>query len=654
MIEIPLINLEPYIRTVTTILMHSLWQGTLVGILAAIALSLLKSSSARIRYAVSCCAMATVIVATVVTAVAVWPDRYGPARHVSAPVEKLAGGEGSSDHGATIGVAAPTNDVSSSNRWWEHPSFSRNLFMIWATGVMLFSVCHLIGWRRGRGFVRRGTSPVPPEWQARFEKMYDELRVRRLVSLLSSSLVKVPCVIGWIKPVILVPVSMFTSLDPFEIEMILVHELAHVRRYDILVNILQTAMETLFFFNPVIWWLSRQIRIEREDCCDDTAILKTGNRLRYARALANLEEVRMFQTNFNSALTGSPLGRRIQRIVGATRPRFYSSTLSLSGMLLIASLIIVLFGSLGGSNNSVVQAGNKIEATQTFDPGPGDLRGEWEIESDHDKLHIRFNRGRDSRIVFSFDRNELFDKIGDGQKPFQLIRDAGTFFLDGEFGRNDRDCWGKGEWYFQPDSEFVHFMNEYGLRVDDKEKVLATAIFDVSREYISGLEIYNYLHLDVDKLISARSQGITPEYIEEFRKAGYPDLPYDRLLSMRVQGVSPEDARKFDKLGVGHLTADQLISAKIHGITPEFVKEFREAGFLDLSYNSFVTLRSFNLDVDDFKDCYRHRFMDLSEDNMVWVCGFGITQKDIEEMRELGHTDTDSIIKQICRKKGQE
>ena len=653
MIESQIINLEPYIRTVTTILMHSLWQGILIGLLAAIALSLLRSRNAKIRYAVSCIAMAAIIVAAVVTAISVWPDGYGSARHVSGVTGDLISGRSSSDVGATISIPPPTKDVPSSNRWWQHPPTRRYFFMIWVAGVMLFSVYHLLGWRRARGFVKRGTSPVPSEWQARFEKLRDELRVKKLVTLLRSSLVRVPCVVGWIKPVILVPVSIFTMLDPSEIEMILVHELAHIRRYDILINIAQTAMEALFFFNPAIWWLSRQIRIEREDCCDDTAILRTGNRLRYARALANLEEVRMFQTSFGSALAGTLLKRRIQRIVGATRPRFYSSTLSLSGMLLIASLIVLLFGLLGGSNDSVVQAGKKIEATQTFDPGPGDLRGEWEIESDHDKLHIRFNRGRDSRIVFSFDRNELFDKIGDGQKPFQLVRDAGTFFLDGEFGRNGRDCWGKGEWYFQPDSEFVHFMNEYGLRVDDKEKVLATAIFDVSREYISGLEVYNYLHLDVDKLISARSQGITPEYIEEFRKAGYPDLPYDRLLSMRVQGVSSEDAREFDKLGVGHLTADQLISAKIHDITPEFVEGFRKAGFRDLSYNSFVTLRAFNLDVGDFEDCYRHRFMDLSEDNMVWVCGFGITQKDIEEMRELGYSDIDSIIKMLAEKYGK-
>ncbi|HUV29645.1 MAG TPA: M56 family metallopeptidase [Acidobacteriota bacterium] len=653
MIESQLIDLEPCIRTVATILMHSLWQGILIGILAAVALSLLRSSNAKIRYAVSCSAMAAVIVAAAVTAVSVRPDGYGPARHVSAVTGELASGEGSSDVGATINTPAPTNGVSSSNRWWKHPSISRYIFMIWIAGVMLFSVYHLLGWRRARGFVRRGTSSVPPEWQARFEKLCDEFRVRRLVSFLSSSLVKVPCVVGWMKPVILVPVSMFASLDPSEIEMILVHELAHVRRYDVLVNIVQTAVETLFFFNPAIWWLSRQIRTEREDCCDDTAILRTGNRLRYARALANLEELRMFQTSFGTALTGTPLRRRIRRIVGATKPRFYSSVLSISGMLVVIPIIAVFLGSFGGSNDSAVQASEKIEATQTFDPGPGDLRGEWEIESDHDKLYIRFNRGRDSRIAFSFDRNEFFDKIGDGQQTFQLIRDAGTFFLDGRLGRNGRNCWGEGEWYFQPDSEFVHFMNPYGLRGDDKEKVLATAIFDVSREFISGLEGYSHLSLDVDKLISARSQGITPEYIEEFRKTGYTDLPYDRLLSMRVQGVTPDDAREFERLGVGHLTADQLISARIHGITPKFVEEFRDAGFRDLSYKSFVTLRAFNLDVGDFEDCYRHRFMDVSEDNMVWVCGFDITQKDVEEMKERGYKDIDGIIEMLAKKAGK-
>jgi beta-lactamase regulating signal transducer with metallopeptidase domain len=653
MIESQLIDLEPYIRAVTTVLMHSLWQGTLIAILAFVALSIFRSSSARFRYAVSCCAMLAVVVVTIVTAVAIWPDTTGSAQQTSVVTDQPVSTESSRNVGPSIGASNVNDDVSPTHRWWSDPSVSRYIFVIWVAGVMLFSAYHLLGWRRARGFVRRGTSSVPTEWQARFEKLCDELRVRRLVSLLSSVKVNVPCVVGWIKPVILVPVSMFTSLDPAGIEMILVHELAHVRRYDVLVNIVQTAMETLFFFNPAIWWLSRRIRIEREDCCDDTAVARTGDPLRYARALANLEEVRMFQTSFNSALTGSPLRRRIQRIVGATKPRFYSSVLSISGMALIASLMVVVLGSPGGSNDSAVQASEKIEAMQTFDPEPSDLRGEWEIESDRNELKILVYGRGSSGMCFKLTRDGATHLIDQGGQSFQIVRDAGTTFFEGTLHKRGQRIEGSGEWYFRPDSAYVRFMGPYGLREDDRQKTFSLAIFDVSRKYLAGMENCGLGGLTVDQLMSARIFGISPEIVEEFREAGYPSLSYQELLSMGVQGVSPEDAREFGKLGFEHVTASQLVSARINGLTPGFVREFREAGFHDLSFNSFITLRAFNLDVGDFKNCYRHRFMDLSEDNMVWVCGFGITLKDIKEKKELGYTDIDSIIELICREKGR-
>lgn len=653
MMESQLTGLEPHIRTVTTILIHSLWQGILIGLLAAIVLSLLRSSEARIRYAVSCGAMAAVIVAAAVTAVSVLPDGPGPARHVSGVTGDLISVRSSSDVGSTASTPTPTEDALSSNRWWQHPSIARYIFMIWVAGVMLFSLYHLLGWRRARGFVKRDTSPVPAEWQARFEKLCDEFRMGRLASLLSSSLVKVPCVVGWMKPVILVPVSMFTSLDPSEIEMILVHELAHVRRYDVLINIVQTAMETLFFFNPAIWWLSRQIRIEREDCCDDTAIVRAGSRVRYARALINLEELRMFQTSFGSALSGTPLKRRIQRIVGATKPRLYSSMLSISGMLLIVSFIVVVLGSLGGSHYSMVQARDKVEATQTFNPQPGDLRGEWEVESSRNELKILVYGRRSQGMNFALDRGEVEHLIGQGKSSFQIVRDAGTTFLEGTLEERGRKVEGSGKWYFRPDTAYMHFMDRYGLSQDDRQKTFSLAIFNISRKYLAEMEDLGYRDLKVDQLISAGVFGISPELVEEFREAGYPDLSYDRLLSMQVQGVTVDDAREFERLGVGHLTADQLISARIHGITPEFVEGFRKAGFRELSFNNFATLRAFHIDAGDFEDCYQHRFMDLSEANMVWVCGFGITQKDTEEMRELGYSDIDTIIKKLAEKYGK-
>jgi beta-lactamase regulating signal transducer with metallopeptidase domain len=644
---------EPYMHGVVTILMHSLWQGILIGLFTAIVLSLMRSSTARSRYVVSCCAMLAVIVAAAVTAAAVWPDNHVATGNVSPAIDELIGRARSSDVGATSSPHAFSMDVPTLSRWRQQPSISRNVFVIWLVGVILFSGYHLAGWLRARRLVKQGTSPVPPEWRVRFDKLQKELDLRKLATLLLSSLVRAPCVVGWIKPVILVPASMFTSLSPSEIEMILVHELAHVRRYDVLINLMQSTMETLFFFNPAIWWISRQIRMEREDCCDDTVILRAGSRIRYARALTNLEEATMFRTNIGAAIGGAPLRNRIQRIVGVPRARSYSAMLSLAGMLLPAFFILIVLGPLGTSNDSALQACESTLSAQAFEPKPGDLHGEWETEMDGDQLKILVYGRESSGMSYILTPDDVTGLVGQAQRPVRIVRDAGTLFLDGRLKVHNGKATGSGEWHFRPDTAYMQFMGRYGLGQNDRQKTFSLAIFDISRKYLAEMEERGYRDLNVDQLVSAGVFDISPEFVDELREAGYHDLPYNRLLSMRVQGVTSHDARAFERLGCGHLTADQLISARIHGITPEFVRGFRRAGFRDLSYNSFVTLRAFNIDVREFKNCYRHRFMDLSQDNMVWVCGFHITREDIERMKERGYTDIDTAIKAICREKGK-
>ncbi|UCE24225.1 MAG: M56 family metallopeptidase [Candidatus Zixiibacteriota bacterium] len=653
MIENQLVELEPYFRTVTTILIHSLWQGVLLGAFTALVLSVLRSSSVRIRYIVSCSAMVVVVLAVAATAVSVWPGGNEPASQVSAVAGNVIDGTGGSEAGATAGIPASGKDVSSSKVRRQDSSINRYIFIIWVVGVVLFSIYHLLGWCRARGFVKRGASPAPSEWQARFEKLCRELEIRQLVSLLSSALVKVPCVIGWIKPVVLVPASMFTSLHPSEIEMILVHELAHIRRYDVLVNILQTAMETLFFFNPAIWWLSRRIRIEREDCCDDTAIIKTGDRIGYARALANLEELRMLQTEFGAALNSTPFKRRVERIVGIARPPFFSSMQSLSGLLLVVTLAGVILGSFGGSKYSDAQARMVAEQDMDYHPEPGDLRGEWEVESSGNELKILVYGRKSSGMNFALDRDEVEHLIGQGRTSFEIVRDAGTTYLVGTLKERGWEVEGNGEWYFRPDTTYMKFMRQYGLREDDRQKTFSLAIRDISREYLAGMEERGYHDLKIDQLISAGIFGISPELVDEYRELGYPDLTYQQLLSLQVQAVNPYDAPRFGRLGMGRLTPEQLVSARIQGLTPGYVESFRKAGFNDLTFKNFTTLHAFGLDVGDFEDCYRNRFMDLSEENMVWVCGFGITLGDVERMKERGHTDIDTIIRLLAEEYGR-
>ena len=146
------------------------------------------------------------------------------------------------------------------------------------------------------------------------------LHIARAVTLLESTLVDVPTVIGLLKPVVLLPASALGGLAPQQLEAILAHELAHIRRHDYLVNLLQTLVETVLFYHPAVWWLSRRIRIERENCCDDLAVSLCGDPVAYAHALADLEALRSGPApdhHIAMAATGGSLLQRVRRLLGA-------------------------------------------------------------------------------------------------------------------------------------------------------------------------------------------------------------------------------------------------------------------------------------------------------------------------------------------------
>src|SRR5207245_10148390 len=137
-----------------------------------------------------------------------------------------------------------------------------------------------------------GTRPAPQACIAALHRLAARLRVSRPVRLLQSTLVQVPAVLGWVRPVILLPASALTGLTPLQLEVLLAHELAHVRRYDYLVNLIQSAIEILLFYHPAVRWVSRRVREEREHCCDDLAVAVCGDAHLYARALLMMESLR--------------------------------------------------------------------------------------------------------------------------------------------------------------------------------------------------------------------------------------------------------------------------------------------------------------------------------------------------------------------------
>ncbi len=194
--------------------------------------------------------------------------------------------------------------------------------MVWLTGAVVFWVRLAGGWvvaaRMRSILVRR----APPEaWQEILRKLGGRMgSISSGARLIVSALVQAPAVVGWLRPVVLVPVGAIGGLPAEHLEALLLHELAHIRRHDYLINILQGIAEALLFYHPAVWWVSAQIRAEREPCCDDVVVAVGGDALTYAQALAQLESYRPARLSVGVAASGGRLSDRIARLLGQPRP----------------------------------------------------------------------------------------------------------------------------------------------------------------------------------------------------------------------------------------------------------------------------------------------------------------------------------------------
>jgi HEAT repeat protein len=190
--------------------------------------------------------------------------------------------------------------------------------------------------------VETGVREPAAELRTMLARIARRLGLSRPVRIAESLLVDSPAVIGWLRPVVLVPASLASGLTPLQVEAILAHELAHVRRHDYLVNLAQALVETLLFYHPAVWWISARVREEREHCCDDLAVAVCGDGRVYAAALLSLEEHRA--PRLAAAATGGALLSRIRRLVvpapahAETAPRWIAA---------VAGLALVL--ALGGA-----------------------------------------------------------------------------------------------------------------------------------------------------------------------------------------------------------------------------------------------------------------------------------------------------------------
>jgi beta-lactamase regulating signal transducer with metallopeptidase domain len=332
---ITLLN-QPWTERLGWTLLHFLWQGVLVAALYALARAVTGGRiSARGRYAIACASLLAMTVAPALTYW--WLGNSGQA----------AIGDLTEWSGRQLAPAATYSPVTDP---WQQAM--PGIVMAWFVGAAACSLRLLMGFISAAALRRSRHAPVRTEWQQTLDRLIERMHVSRRVRLLPTNRVDSPSVIGWLRPVILAPVGVLSGLAPEQVEALLAHELAHVRRHDYLVNVLQGIAESLLFYHPAVWWISNQIRAEREHCCDDLAVAASGDVLVYARALAELESMR--PAHFKATLSASDgsLLRRIQRLadpVAAHRPAGWGVAWSLGALLLLGIAGVAVTGAQGQS-----------------------------------------------------------------------------------------------------------------------------------------------------------------------------------------------------------------------------------------------------------------------------------------------------------------
>jgi hypothetical protein len=448
--------------------------------------------------------------------------------------------------------------------------------------------------------------------------------IRRLVDLRLSERIASPFTAGVLRPWILLPVTALTGLSSEQLEVVLFHELAHIRRADYLWNLLQTMVETLFFFHPAVWWISRRVREERELSCDDIAVKKCSDPTLYASALLRIEEERRTRPQLAMALDGhqsrAGLRARILRILGTTeaRPRGFRPV-SLAGIA--AALIVFLcplpkvfasFRAIPKVATSIAPIASNVAhhvvykaihpVLQAAAPAPKPSADVPAPISNDDQQSAPSEPAQNPEPKTAGHSDYIDEMRAAGYDvdldkyiamKVQGITPAYAAEMSKEFGAKlsaDKLIALKVQ---DITTGYIAKMRAAGLDAPP-DKFIAMRVQDVTPEYAEEMAKAIGAKVTADNLIAMRVQDLTPDYISKMHADGY-DADPDKLIAMRVQDITPEYADAMAKVGFGKPTTEQLIALKVQDVTPEYAAKLHADGIDASSFNDLIKYRIFNV-----------------------------------------------------------
>jgi beta-lactamase regulating signal transducer with metallopeptidase domain len=602
-------------------LLHFLWQGTALAALAAVAMTLCRRASTRYAFAVI--ALCLMFVAPLGTFFLLlhFPD------DAALKPYPVVATEWARDQVVNEIAPSPNSTIHRLS-----PSFDASPWLVelWLFGVAIFSLRSAGGFWLLERQRRSASNLVNRRVLAICQALERRIGLERTIRYCESQWLQTPAVIGWFRPIVFLPVTAITGLSEDQLESIVAHELAHIKRLDFLVNAFQMVVETLLFYHPAVWWLNRRIRAEREHCCDDAAIAICGNPVEYARALTLMEEWRSAPALAMAANRG-PLSKRILHILGLKPMGSSARGLGLAGGILCLTAALAAGNALlgvayprkhagaapivGSSRDFLRLADSPAQATPTPTPSPKEKPSP-----------ARPRAG--SQPVAGGSYIESMKSAGLGELTVDQLIALKIQGVTPEYVR------GLHEQGLLPDPSSVIAMRIQGVTPEyirdlhalglspNADQLVAMKIQGVDAAYVGAIKNAG-IQTDIDHLVSMRIQGVTPDAIREFHQQGLqPDA--DQIVSMRIQGVTPEYVRDIHALGLKP-DVDQFVSMRIQGVTPEYVRGLQAAGF-KFTVDEVISAKIQQITQEFIQRAVQHGFQNLTLDKLIQLKHLGVLE----------------------------
>jgi beta-lactamase regulating signal transducer with metallopeptidase domain len=531
----------------------------------------------------------------------------------------------------------------------------------------LLTLLALQHWRVARA-TRRAALVQDPEWLRVASECALTLGMQRLPALRRSLGQPVPMAVGTRHPSVVLPAVADTWPEDRR-RAVLLHELAHVARYDCLTQLLACVARAVYWFHPGVWWAARRLRVERELACDDRVLAAGAEGREYAGHLLeiahSLSGRRAPALAVTMARSRQLEGRMMAALDDARNRRVPRAGIRLAGIAVAVSGLVFVAGATptvvvadaaivdppaASPRAEALVAGRDMVRLKADTTGivrreadaadPQDGAGTWEIRATDTKgaVHLRLSeRNSTSGTNVPLEQLEGLTPAqlsgAGGPVQFRLRRDAGSFTFEGIV----RNGVGAGTFSFAPDANFPAALAKRGFNRPTPGEQYQLARHDVGYAFVDELTRQGYTKPQTADLVRAGQHGVGTAYLREMGALGYRLGSLEPLIQLRDHGVTPEYVRELADLGYKGLSADEIRNARDHGITPEYVRGMREAGYGSIPMQQLVNARDHGVTPEFVRGLAEGGHRNVALEEAIRVRDHGVTPEYVRDMRQLGH-----------------